>query len=91
MLAGLTREPSYDWAGDHQAQKYAQYHVAAKNDQAACNMASTYISLFHSAKIFLIKINCGDYRMFEKSVRGYISQHGAVDLEWTFKYASGGL
>lgn len=39
----------------------------------------------------LSKINCGDYRMFEKSVRDYISQHGAVDIEWTFKYAYGGL
>ncbi|WP_181462056.1 DNA/RNA non-specific endonuclease, partial [Lonsdalea populi] len=39
----------------------------------------------------LSKINRGDYRMFEKSVRDYISQHGAVDIEWTFKYANGGL
>ncbi|HEA3202694.1 TPA: DNA/RNA non-specific endonuclease [Aeromonas veronii] len=39
----------------------------------------------------LSNINRGDYRMFEKSVRDYISQHGAVDIEWTFKYANGGL
>ncbi|MFP1937047.1 RHS repeat-associated core domain-containing protein, partial [Lonsdalea quercina] len=39
----------------------------------------------------LSKINRGDYRMFEKSVRDYISQHGAVDIEWTFKYANSGL
>nr|WP_240155499.1 RHS repeat-associated core domain-containing protein [Pantoea multigeneris] len=38
----------------------------------------------------LASINRGDYRMFEKSVRDYIGQKGAVDIEWTFKYANGG-
>ncbi|MBN3265631.1 DNA/RNA non-specific endonuclease, partial [Pectobacterium brasiliense] len=36
-------------------------------------------------------VNRGEYRVFEKSVRDYISQHGSVDIEWTFKYANGGL
>ncbi len=37
-----------------QVQKYAQYQVAAKNDQAACKIASTYIQLFHFEKNFLM-------------------------------------
>ncbi|MDX5631029.1 MULTISPECIES: DNA/RNA non-specific endonuclease [unclassified Brenneria] len=35
-------------------------------------------------------INRGGYRVFEKSVKDYVTQHGAVDIDWTFVYKNGG-
>lgn len=34
--------------------------------------------------------NRGQYRTFEDSVRKFVNKQGAVDIEWTFKYANGG-
>ncbi|PNO71486.1 hypothetical protein MC70_011400 [Serratia marcescens] len=35
-------------------------------------------------------VNRGQYRTFEDSVRKFVNKQGAVDIEWTFKYANGG-
>ena len=35
-------------------------------------------------------INRGEYRVFEKSVRDFITRSGTADLKWTFKYGNGG-
>jgi hypothetical protein len=35
-------------------------------------------------------VNRGKYREFEKNVKDYIKEHGAVDIEWNFIYGNGG-